>query len=150
MGGRRDLQEEIQDAEELEAGRRGGWGHQEAFLTVLPSEDGALPYRAVSSQDEEQAHPQCRRCRCPTPTRDRLLKVRPEWKAQQKILWAEVWKEMGKGKSRFMIRDLLADRRCSQAVVDFLSTTDVGRLVPAEEDAGIEVSPCRNGSVGSG
>ena len=30
--------------------------------------------------------------------------------------------------------------RCSQAVLDFLSTTDVGRLVPAEEDAGSEAS----------
>ena len=36
-------------------------------------------------------------------------------------------------KSRWKIWDLLADRRCSQAVLDFLSTTDVGRLVPAEE-----------------
>ena len=35
---------------------------------------------------------------------------------------------------------LLADRRCSQAVLDFLSTTDVGRLVPAEEVAGSDVS----------
>jgi len=38
------------------------------------------------------------------------------------------------------IRDLLADGRCSKAVLDFLSTTDVGRLVPAEEDVGSEVS----------
>jgi len=27
-----------------------------------------------------------------------------------------------------------------QAVLDFLSTTDMGRLVPSEEDAGSEVS----------
>jgi len=32
------------------------------------------------------------------------------------------------------------ERRCSQAVPDFLSTTDVGRLVPAEEDAEREAS----------
>ena len=55
-------------------------------------------------------------------------------------MWAEVWKEAGRGKSRFKIRDLLADGRCSQAVLDFLSTTDVGRLVTPEEDAGSEVS----------
>jgi len=42
--------------------------------------------------------------------------------------------------SRWRIRDLLADGRCSQAVLDFLSATDVGKLVPAEEDAGREVS----------
>jgi len=57
----------------------------------------------------------------------------------QKILWAEVRKETGKWK----IQDLLADRRCSQAVLDFLTSTDVGRIVPAveeEADAGSEVS----------
>ena len=42
--------------------------------------------------------------------------------------------------SRFESRDLLADVRCSHAVLDFLSTTDVGRLVPSEEDAGSEAS----------
>jgi len=36
------------------------------------------------------------------------------------------------GGSRFKIRDLFANGSCSQ-VLDFLSTTDVGRLVPAEE-----------------
>ena len=61
---------------------------------------------------------------------------------QQKILWAEVLKETKRWKGRWMVRDLLADRRCGQAVVDFLSSTDVGRLVPPlkKEDAGSEVS----------
>ena len=72
-------------------------------------------------------------------TRDHLFKVCPEWKTQQKVLWAEVRKGSGRGKDRFTIRDLLADGRCSQAVLDFLATTDVGRLDPAEEDAGSEV-----------
>jgi len=66
--------------------------------------------------------------------------VCPEWKPQQKILWAEVLKESGRRKSRWRIRNLLTDERCSQSVLDFLSTMDVGRLVPAEEDAGSEVS----------
>jgi len=63
---------------------------------------------------------------------------------QQKILWAEVKKETGRWKSRWKIRDLLADGRCSQAVLDFLSSTDVGRLVPPEEGmgAGSEASEC--------
>ena len=46
-------------------------------------------------------------------------------------------REVGRAGS---IRDFLAGRRCNQAVLDFLSTTDVGRLVPAEEDAGNKVS----------
>ena len=58
------------------------------------------------------------------------------------MLWKEVWKERGRGRSRFPIRDLLADDRCSRAVLDFLSTTDVGRLAlaPVEEDAQSEAS----------
>jgi len=52
-----------------------------------------------------------------------------------------VRKETGRWKDRWKIRDLLADERCSQAVLDFLSSTDVGRRVPAEEgDAVSEVS----------
>jgi len=61
---------------------------------------------------------------------------------QQKILWGEVQKETGRWKSRWKIRDLLADGRCSQSVLDVLSSTDVGRLVSPDEgmDAGSEAS----------
>jgi len=48
--------------------------------------------------------------------------------------------ESWRRKHRFAIRDLLADKRCSQAVLDFLSTTEVGRLVPTEEGAESEAS----------
>ena len=57
--------------------------------------------------------------------------------------WAEVLKETKRWKSRWTVRDLLADERCGGAVLDFLSSTDVGRLVPPvdeEDDAGSEVS----------
>ena len=50
-------------------------------------------------------------------------------------------RETGRWKDRWKIRDLLADtadERCSQAVLDFLTATDVGRRVVAEEDAGRE------------
>ena len=39
---------------------------------------------------------QCWWCQCRTQTRDHLFKVCPEWKMQQKILWAEVRKETEK------------------------------------------------------
>jgi len=86
---------------------------------------------------------ECWWCRCPSQTRDHLFRVCPEWKMQQKILWAEAQKKTGRWKSRWTVRDLLADERCVQAVLDFLSTTDVGRLVPPLEgkgDAASEVS----------
>jgi len=78
--------------------------------------------------------PQCWWCRYRTQTRDHHSKECPEWKPQQKILWAEVKKETGKGKDRWKVRDLLADGRCSQAVLDFLPTADVGRRVPGVEE----------------
>ena len=78
--------------------------------------------------------PKCWWCRYRTQTRDHLFKECPEWKPQQKILWAEVKKETGRWKDRWKIRDLLADGRCSRVVLDFLSSTDVGRRVPAEEE----------------
>ena len=69
---------------------------------------------------------------CSTATRH--IQGCPEWKPQQKILWAEVKKETGRWKDRWKVRDLLADGRCSGVVLDFLSTTDVGRRVPGVEE----------------
>jgi len=79
--------------------------------------------------------PQCWWCQYLTQTREYLLKGCREWNAQQKILWAEVRKETGRWEERWKIRDILVDERCSRAVPDFLSSTDVGRLVPSPEES---------------
>jgi len=76
--------------------------------------------------------------------------VCPERKPQQKILWVELLKESGRRESRWRIRDFLADGRCSQSVLDFLSTTEVGRQVPAEEDAGARSPNGSSESAGTG
>jgi len=78
--------------------------------------------------------PQCWWCRYRTQTRDHLFKECPERKPQQKILSAEVRKETGRWKDWWKVHDLLADGRCSRAVLDFFSSTDVGRRVPAEAE----------------
>jgi len=78
--------------------------------------------------------PQCWWCRYQTQTRDHHFKDCPEWKPWQKILWAEVKKEIGRWKDGWTVRDLLSDGRCSRAVLDFLSTTDVNRWVPGVEE----------------
>jgi len=91
----------------------------------------------------------CWWCKCPSQTRDHLFKVCPEWKVQQKVLWVEVQKETGRWKSRWKIRDLLADKRCRKAVLDFLTATDVGRLVPPVEEDGAGARR-QNGSSESG
>jgi len=87
---------------------------------------------------KSRSTPQCWWYRYRTQTRDHLFKECPKWKPQQKILWAEVKEGTGKWKDRWKdrwkVRDLLADGRCSRAVLDFLSSTDVGRRVPGEED----------------
>ena len=49
-------------------------------------------------------------------------------------------KETGRGKSQWKVQDLPGDGRCIQAVLDFLSAMDVGRLVPTGEETGSEVS----------
>jgi len=58
------------------------WPHYRRLLTEKSSRGKVSTRR-----------PQWARCRCPTQTRDHLFKVCPDWKAQQKILWAEVRKE---------------------------------------------------------
>ena len=72
------------------------------------------------------------------------MKNCPQWKHQQKTLWAPVLTETRKtpgptrGRDRTQIAELLADERCSQALLDFNATTDVGRTsgptVAADED----------------
>jgi hypothetical protein len=85
---------------------------------------------------------QCWWCPYRTQKREHCFKVCPAWRKQQKTLLAEIRKETGRWKSRWKVRDRLADDRCTRAVLGLLSTTYVGRLAPAlaEEDAQSEVS----------
>ena len=64
----------------------------------------------------------------------------PEWKTQQKILWAEVRKETGRRNDQWRIRDFLADEGCGRTVLGFRSVAGVGRWVLAEGDAVGEAS----------
>ena len=59
------------------------------------------------------------------------------------MLWKEVWEKTGGGRFRWKAHELFAEEECSQAVLEFLSTTEVGKTVPGVaggEDAGSEVS----------
>lgn len=46
-----------------------------------------------------------------------------------RALWARVRAETGRGKDQLRIRDLFADGRCSEAILQFLPTTDRGRIL---------------------
>ena len=86
----------------------------------------------------------CWWCQYSIQTREHLLKNCPQWRSQQKTLWTSVLEEAKqlpgptRGRDRTSIAELLADERCSQAVLDFLANTDVGRTsgspVAGEED----------------
>ena len=83
-----------------------------------------------------------------TQTRDHLFKHCPEWKSQQWALWNTVLTETRKlpgptrERHRTSIAELLTDRRCSQAVPDFLENTDVGKMSgpPVAEEVDEEAS----------
>jgi hypothetical protein len=75
---------------------------------------------------KNQLTAKCWWCSYRTQTREHVFKNCPGWREQQRVLWVEVREEAGRGRDRFKIQDLLADKRCSRAVLDLLSTTDVG------------------------
>jgi hypothetical protein len=87
-----------------------------------------LPYYAIPEVDEEKTHhpvlvvPNAHTERKRGNTASRC----PRRGRQQKTLWAEVRKVTGRWKIRWKVLDLLADERCSRAVLDFLANTDVG------------------------
>jgi len=91
----------------------------------------------------------CWWCQYSIQTREHLFKNCPQWRSQRKTHWTTVLKETRKlpgptqGRYRTNIAELLADERCSQAVLQFLATTDVGRtsgppVAEGEEDAASE------------
>jgi len=67
-------------------------------------------------------------------TRDTLFKHCYKWKDQQAAMWARVMEVAKKGKQKWHAGDLLADERCSLAVLDFLRSTHVGRAAPPVKD----------------
>ena len=69
----------------------------------------------------------CWWCQYKNQTREHLFKNCPQWKSQQKTLWATVLEETRKlpgptrSRGRTNIAELLADQRCSQAELTFLA-----------------------------
>jgi len=100
----------------------------------------------------------CWWCQYSIQTREHLFKNCPQWRCQQKTLWTTVLKETTKlpgptrRRDRTSIAELLADERCSQAVLQFLTTTDIGRTSgpPVAEDEGRGQRGLGVGSAGPG
>jgi len=67
-------------------------------------------------------------CWVPTQTTDHLFKVCPEWRTQQKVLWAEVQRRPGGGRAGGRTGTCLPmDGGCGRAVLDFLASTGCAR-----------------------
>jgi len=49
------------------------------------------------------------------------------------VVWARAKGATKRGKQKWRVGDLLADERCSPAVLDFLLSTHVGRTAPPVE-----------------
>jgi len=50
------------------------------------------------------------------------------------VVWARVKKATKRWKRKWRVGDLLADERCSLAVLDFMRSTHVGRTAPPVEE----------------
>ena len=68
-------------------------------------------------------------------TRDHLFKRCPRRKDQQGELWAGFKEATKRAKRKWRVGDLLADERCSPAVLDFLRSTYFGQAAPPVEES---------------
>jgi len=73
---------------------------------------------------------QCWWCFRSKQTREHLFKHCSTWQSQQNAMWALVATETKCRKRRWKMVELFADERCSESILEFLRTTDVGRMVP--------------------
>ena len=69
-------------------------------------------------------------------TRDHLFKHCYKWKDQQAAMWARVKEATKQRKQKWGVGDLLADERCSPAVVDFLRSNHTRSTAPPVEEIG--------------
>jgi len=128
-------QQRLRAPEERQAGSDPCQGGEAHGLTVLPAQVRACTHGVYLKSTDNRPDDYCWWCDpeniSGTPqTRDHLFKH-----YQQAKMWARVKEEAKRGRRRWRVGDLLADERCSPAVLDFLRTTYVGRAaLPVEEN----------------
>jgi len=101
-----------------------GEGAKAHCSPVLPTEDAltATHMKAIKLRTDNH----CWWCYWAKQTREHLFKHCAPWRAQKKAMWARVQKAAKRGKRKWR---MAADERCSEAILEFLRTTDVGRKV---------------------
>jgi len=143
-----DLQPEVPPRRLSETRPHGGQGQEAPRGPLLPVENGTLPTGKYLAWTTRRTDATCWWCQYHTQTRDHLFKHCPEWKNQQRTLWKTVSTETRKlpgptrERHKTSTAELLAHRRCSQAVLDFLENTDVGSTPgpPVAEETDVEAS----------
>jgi len=113
----------------------------------LPSQSYAEPWIRGWHWTKNWPMPQCWWCWYQTQTRVHRFKECPEWKPQQNILWAEVFRETGRWKSRWKVRDLPVDGRCSGAVL--VTSSLLRRWKDGFRSRTMREASARSGSYGS-
>jgi len=126
-------------SKEGEAGPDPSQGRKTDSLEILPAQVGACLTGVYLKSVDNRPDDHCWWCdpdnNCGTQqTRDHLFKHCLRWKDQQAQLWARVKEVTKRGKQKWRMGDLLADERCSPAVLDFLRSTYVGWAAPPVED----------------
>ena len=151
---RPEQEPQIPSQRKAKAGPDGSESQQVPRLALLPNEDGALPDRVTGQYlawTTRRPDATCWWCQDSIQTRQLLFKNCPQWRSQQKTLWTTVLEETRKlpgptrGRYSTCIAELLAHERCSQAVLQFFATTDVGwtsgpPVAEDGEDAATEAS----------
>jgi ribonuclease HI len=60
-------------------------------------------------------------------SREHLFKYCQHWRIAQNELWRAVKQACGRGRRTTSIKDLFGDRRCSEPIIQFLRSTEIGR-----------------------
>jgi len=138
---------QVPSQRKTKAGPDGSENQQAPRLALLPNEDGALPDRTILGLDNR--HLLVVPVQHPDPGAP--LQELPPMEKPAEDLWTTGLEETRKlpgptrARDRTSIAKLLADERCSQTVLQFFATTDVGRtsgppVAEDDEDAASEAS----------
>jgi hypothetical protein len=77
-----------------------------------------------------------------------IFKNCSRWTTAQRVLWDEMPAQTGRRKRPPAICQVFVDERCSEAILPFLRSTDVGRLAPPadwERDGAVRLRVARSG-----
>jgi len=121
-------------------------GRKASLTRPQPGRRSARPHGSTSSSPavylkstDNRPDDYCWRCDTENisgarQTRGHLFNHCYKWKDQQAVMWARVKEATTRGKQKWRVGDLLADERCSPAVLYFLRSTHVGRTAPPVEE----------------